>query len=77
MVLLNAAKAARHSASLVNRPTCGGNKKAGTGPKVGWFLTSKPFLTGPPQSVPLFCSPSTTIQTQRYGYRATIGSGLG
>jgi hypothetical protein len=77
MVLLNAAKAARNAASLVNRPTCGGNKKAGTGPKVGWFLPSQPFLLRVPQSVPLFCVPSTTIQTQKYGYRATISHGMG
>jgi hypothetical protein len=31
MVLLNATKAARNVASLVNRPTCGGPKKAGLG----------------------------------------------
>ena len=29
MVLMSAGKAARHQSSLVNRPTCGGNKKAG------------------------------------------------
>ena len=29
MVLMSAGKAVRHQSSLVNRPTCGGNKKAG------------------------------------------------
>jgi hypothetical protein len=29
MVLMSAGKAARNQASIVNRPTCGGNKKAG------------------------------------------------
>jgi hypothetical protein len=29
MVLMSAGKRARNQASLVNRPTCGGNKKAG------------------------------------------------
>ena len=35
MVLMSAGKAARHTASIVNRPTCGGNKKAGLAPKTG------------------------------------------
>ncbi len=29
MVLMSAGKAARNQAAIVNRPTCGGNKKAG------------------------------------------------
>jgi len=77
MVLMSAGKAARNQASIVNRPTCGGPKKAGTGPRVGWFLTSMPFITGPPQSVPINCVPNTTIQTQKKGYRATIGGNMG
>jgi hypothetical protein len=44
-------------------------------------LSNNPMLIGAPQSVPqysfCFSSPnwpiSTTIQTQKYGYRATIG----
>ena len=77
MVLMNAAKAARNAASLVNRPTCGGPKKAGTAPRVGFYLTSNVNLRGAPQSVPLFCVPNTTIQTQKYGYHATHGGNLG
>lgn len=77
MVLLNSAKAARNAASLVNRPTCGGMKKAGTGPRVGWFLSSQPFLLRVPQTVPLMCIPNTSIQTQKYGYRATIRGNMG
>jgi hypothetical protein len=73
MVLYSAGKAARNAASIVNRPTCGGNKKAGTAPRVGWYLTNNTMLIGAPQSVPLFCIPNRTIQTQRYGYRATLG----
>ena len=46
MVLLNASKAARNAASLINRPTCGGVKKAGLAPTVGWFLSSNPNLIG-------------------------------
>jgi hypothetical protein len=81
MVLYSAGKAARNAASITNRPTCGGVKKAGTAPRVGFFLSNNPMLIGAPQSVPqysfCFSSPnwpiSTTIQTQKYGYRATIG----
>ena len=71
MVLLNAGRMARNAASIVNRPTCGGSKKAGTAPRVGWYLSSNTMLMGAPQSVPLFCIPNRTIQTQSYGYRAT------
>ena len=84
MVLMNASKAARNQASIVNRPTCGGVKKAGTAPRVGFYLDNNVNLTRAPQSTPQysFCvsTPqwpiSTTIQTQQKGYRATIGFGL-
>ena len=46
MVLMNASKAARNAASLINRPNCGGNKKAGLAPTVGWYLSSNPNLIG-------------------------------
>ena len=77
---MSAGKAARNQASIVKRPTCGGGaKKAGTAPRVGWYLTSNVGLIGAPQTTPQFSlcvsSPnwpiSTTIQTQQYGYRAT------
>ena len=77
MVLMNAGKAARNAASITNRPTCGGPKKAGTAPRVGWYLTSNTMLVGAPQSVPRFCIPNRTIQTQSYGYRATHGGNMG
>ena len=77
MVLMNAGRNARNAASIVNRPTCGGNKKAGTAPRVGWYLTNNTMLMGAPQSVPRVCVPNTTIQTQKYGYRATIGGNMG
>jgi hypothetical protein len=77
MVLMNASRNARNAASIVNRPTCGGNKKAGTAPRVGWYLTSNVNLVGAPQSVPRFCIPNRTIQTQSYGYRATHGGNMG
>lgn len=84
MVLSNASKAARNQASIVNRPTCGGNKKAGTAPRVGFFLDNNVNLRRAPLSTPQYtlCVStrqwpiSTTIQTQQKGYRATIGFGL-
>jgi hypothetical protein len=77
MVYMSGGKMARNAASIVNRPTCGGNSKAGTAPRVGWYLTNNTMLIGAPQSVPLFCIPNRTIQTQKYGYRATIGGNMG
>ena len=78
MVLVNAGKMARNAASIVNRTnTCGGNKKSGLAPRIGWFLSSNPSLIGAPQSVPLFCIPNRTIQTQKYGYSATHGGNMG
>jgi hypothetical protein len=78
MVYMSGSRASRNQASIVNRTNvCGGNKKAGTAPRVGWFLSSNPLLMGAPQSVPLVCRPNLTIQTQKYGYRATIGGNMG
>ncbi len=74
---MNASKASRHAASIVNLPTCGGPKKAGTAPRVGWFLSNNPMLIGAPQTIPRFCIPNTTVQTQKYGYKATIGGNMG
>jgi hypothetical protein len=78
MVLSNASKAARNQASIVNRTNvCGGNKKAGIAPRIGFFMQSNPNLKRAPQSIPAICVPNRTIQTQRYGYRATIGGNMG
>ncbi len=75
---MNAGRAARNAASITNRPTCGGTaKKSGLAPRVGWFMQSNPTLMGAPQSVPKFCMVSRTVQTQKYGYRATIGGNMG
>ena len=77
MVYMSGSRNARNQASITNRPTCGGPKKAGTAPRVGWFLSSNTMLVGAPQSVPRFCIPNRTIQTQSYGYRATHGGNMG
>lgn len=78
MVYMSGNKMSRNAASITNRPTCGGTaKKAGTAPRVGWFLSNNPMLIGAPQTVPLICVPNRTVQTQKTGYRATIGGNMG
>jgi hypothetical protein len=78
MVLMSAGKAARNQASIVNRTNvCGGNKKAGIAPRIGWYLSSNTNLIRAPQSLPLVCIPNRTIQTQSYGYHATHGGNMG
>ena len=78
MVLMSAGKAARNQSSLVNRTNvCGGPKKAGLAPRVGWYLSSNTMLIGAPQTIPRFCIPNTTVQTQQTGYRATISGNMG
>ena len=75
---MSAGKSARNQASIVNRQnTCGGPKKAGLAPRVGWYLSSNVNLIGAPQTIPRFCIPNRTTQTQKYGYRATIGGNMG
>jgi len=78
MVLYSAGRSARNAASIVNRTnTCGGVKKAGLAPRIGWFMSSNPTLQGAPQTVPKFCTTSQTVQTQSYGYRATHTGRMG
>ena len=78
MVLMNSSRSARNAASICNRTNvCGGMKKAGLAPRIGWFMQSNPTLRGAPQSIPLICVPNRTIQTQKYGYRATHGGNMG
>ena len=78
MVYMSGSKASRNAASIVNRTNvCGGPKKAGIAPRVGWYLTSNVNLIGAPQTIPRFCIPNRTVQTQKTGYRATIGGNIG
>jgi hypothetical protein len=77
MVLMNSSRMARNAASIVNRPTCGGPKKAGIVSRQGFFMQSNVSLRRGPQSLPLICIPNTTVQTQKYGYKATIGGNMG
>jgi len=79
MVLMNSSKSARNAASICNRTNvCGGTaKKAGIVSRQGFFMQSNPTLRRAPQSLPTKCVPNFTIQTQKYGYRATIGGNMG
>ena len=78
MVYSSGSKASRHQQSICNRTnTCGGSKKSGLAPRVGWYLSSNVNLVGAPQTIPRFCIPNRTIQTQSYGYRATHGGKMG
>ena len=75
---MSGSRASRNQASIVNRTNvCGGNKKAGLAPRVGWYLSSNTMLIGAPQTIPRFCIPNRTIQTQKYGYHATHGGNMG
>lgn len=79
MVYMSGSKASRNAASIVNRTNvCGGNKKGGLAPSVGWYLSSNPNLIGATNTqFGLMCIPNRTIQTQSYGYRATHGGNMG
>jgi len=46
MVYMSGGRMARNAASIVNRFTCGGPKKAGLAPSVGNFISSNPSLIG-------------------------------
>lgn len=47
MVYMSGSRSARNQASIVNRTnTCGGQKKSGLAPTVGWYLSSNPNLIG-------------------------------
>jgi hypothetical protein len=75
---MNAGKSARNQASIVNRTNvCGGPKKAGIAPRIGFFMQSNPTLRRAPQRLPLICIPNRTIQTQKYGYSAIHGGNMG
>jgi len=78
MVYMSGGKAARHQDSIVHRTNvCGGPKKAGTAPRNTFFLQSNPQLRRAVQSVPRVCRVSSVIQTQQYGYKATVVGMLG
>jgi len=73
MVYMSGSRAARNQSSIVNRTNiCGGMKKSGLAPSVGWYLSSNPNMIGATNTqFGLVCIPNRTIQTQQYGVRAT------
>ncbi len=79
MVYMGGSRSARNAASICNRTnTCGGMKKGGLAPSVGWYLSSNPNMIGATNTqFGLMCIPNRTIQTQSYGYRATHGGNMG
>ena len=79
MVYYSGSRNARNAASITNRSNCGGTaKKGGLAPSVGVYMSSNPGLRGATNTqFGLFCKPNTTIQTQAYGYRATIRGSMG
>ncbi len=78
MVYYSGSRSARNAASICNRTNvCGGIKKAGLAPRIGWYLSSNAMLIGAPQTIPRFCIPNRTVQTQKYGYSATHGGNMG
>ena len=79
MVYMGGSRNARNAASICNRTNiCGGMKKGGLAPSVGWYLSSNPNLIGATNTqFGLTCRPNFTIQTQSYGYRATHGGNMG
>jgi len=76
---MSGSKASRNAASIINRTnTCGGVKKGGLSPSVGWYLSSNPNLIGATNTqFGLRCIPNTTVQTQKYGYHAVHGGNMG
>jgi hypothetical protein len=79
MVYFSGSRNARNAASICNRTNiCGGSKKGGLAPSVGWYLSSNRNLIGATNTqYGLICRPNLTIQTQKYGYRATHGGNMG
>ena len=79
MVYMSGGKMARNQASIVNRTNiCGGPKKGGLAPQVGYFISSNPNnIRATNTQYGLICIPNRTTQTQKYGYRATIGGNMG
>lgn len=74
---MSGSRAARNAASITARPTCGGPKKAGTAPRLGFFMQCNPTLRRAPQTTPIKCVPNTSVQTQKYGYHAVHGGNMG
>ena len=75
MVLYSAGKMARNAASIMNRPTCGGNKKGGLAPSVGWFngMTTYRATNATNTQFGLLCVGNYSNPSQNAARRARIG----
>jgi hypothetical protein len=79
MVYMSGSRNARNQASIVNRTNiCGGMKKGGLTPRIGWYMSSNPSMIGATNTqFGLLCIPNRTVQTQKYGYHAVHGGNMG
>uniref|UniRef100_A0A6C0HSH9 Uncharacterized protein n=1 Tax=viral metagenome TaxID=1070528 RepID=A0A6C0HSH9_9ZZZZ len=75
MVLYTAGKMARASAKIVTRPTCGGDKKGGLAPTVGWYngMSTKPANNATNTMFGLICVGNFSNSSQQAARRARIG----
>lgn len=84
---MSGSKMARNTASIINRPTCGGNKKQGLSPTIGINSANLSAYNRAPNAGPqggfsrfcIFDNVNTTKHpTQKYGYMSRFsGVGLG
>ena len=82
MAYMSGSKMARNTSSIINRPTCGGNKKMGLSSTIGITSTNRSAYNRAPNAGPIggfsrFCLTdninTTNHPTQRTGYRSTLG----
>ena len=74
MVYMSGGNMARHAASICAMGnTCGGVKKGGLAPRVGWSLSGNSSLNRATNTqYGLKCRGNWIIGTQLYGYKATV-----
>lgn len=75
MVLYSAGRAARSVAKIVNRPTCGGDKKGGLAPSVGWYngMSTNQSARATNTQFNLFCVGNFSNPSQRTASMARLG----
>lgn len=78
-MVLSGPKRTTNIQSIINRPNCGGGaKKSGLSRGIGPINKFNPNNIGGVNTLyGINCVPSMTIQTQNYGYRATLSNGMG
>lgn len=75
MVLYSAGKMARSVAKITNLPTCGGDKKGGLAPRVGWFngMTTYPARNATNTQFGLICVGNFTNPSQQKARAMPLG----